>query len=383
MILMNLGSYYADHAKYEEALKSTTDALTLYRDLGDEAKQALCLNNLGSIRSYMDNQQDALTSYQQAYQIREKLKLTDGMAESLHNLAAVNLDLGQYDAAVNQYLKALEIARNSGDQNGVAINSSGLGAVFVSQGKYGSALSAFRESLKDYQQTDDHTWLMVEATGGYGDALSEVGRWDEGQKSLEDAVRLAIEVKNDSVLHQVLDELGDSYFYRGDYGSARQQYEKALQVATKSKSRTLLANSRFNLAKLDVVQGRSASAIPVLKKQVEEFDSLGLKAGSVQSSIYLAEALLATKKPDEAQQELVRTIKLADKLGLLVERARAHYLMGQALDKLGKRNQATPHYREAVRILESVSKEDGASHILERSDLKDIDIAAKSSQRGR
>ncbi len=380
MILMNLGSYYADHAKYEEALKSTTDALTLYRDLGDEAKQALCLNNLGSIRSYMDNQQDALTSYQQAYQIREKLKLTDGMAESLHNLAAVNLDLGQYDAAVNQYLKALEIARNSGDQNGVAINSSGLGAVFVSQGKYGSALSAFRESLKDYQQTDDHTWLMVEATGGYGDALSEVGRWDEGQKSLEDAVRLAIEVKNDSALHQVLDELGDSYFYRGDYGSARQQYEKALQVATKSKSRTLLANSRFNLAKLDVVQGRSASVIPVLKKQVEEFDSLGLKAGSVQSSIYLAEALLATKKPDEARQELDRTIKLADNLGLLVEQACVHYLMGQALDKLGKRNQATPHYRATVRILESLTKEDGASHILERSDLKDIYLTAKSSQ---
>src|ERR1035441_837078 len=198
--------------------------------------------------------------------------------------------------------------------------------------------------------------------------------------SLEDAVRLAIEIKNDSALHQVLDELGDSYFYRGDYGSARQQYEKALQVRTSAKSRTPLAQSRFNLAKLDVVQGRSASAIPVLKKQVEEFDSLGLKAGSVQSSIYLAEALLATKKPDEARQELDRTIKLADNLGLLVEQACVHYLMGQVLDKLGKRNQATPHYRATVRILESLTKEDGASHILERSDLKDIYLTAKSSQ---
>ena len=61
--------------KYEEALKSTTDALTLYRDLNDQENQALCLNNLGTIRSYMDNFQDALTSYDQAYQIREKLKL--------------------------------------------------------------------------------------------------------------------------------------------------------------------------------------------------------------------------------------------------------------------------------------------------------------------
>jgi eukaryotic-like serine/threonine-protein kinase len=380
LILMNIGSYYADHAKYEDALKSSLDGLTLFRDLGEEENQALCLNNLGSIRSYMDNFQDALTSYEQSYQIREKLKLTGDMAQSLQNLAETNVDLGQNDTAVNQYLKALEIARNSGDQRGVAVNSSGLGALFTLQGKYSSALSAFRESLKDYQQTDDHTWLMVEATGKYGDALSEVGRWDEGQKSLEDALQLALEVKNDSVLHEVLGELGDSYFYRGDYVSARRQYEKALQVATKSKSRTSLAISRFNLAMLDVVQGRSASAIPVLKKQVEEFDSLGLKAGSVQSSIYLAEALLATKKPAEALRELDRTLKLAEKLGLLVEQARTHYLMGQALHKLGKSNQAIPQYREAVRILESVSKEDGASHILERSDLKDIYIAAKSSQ---
>ena len=94
----------------------------------------------------------------------------------------------------------------------------------------------------------------------------------------------------------------------------------------------------------------------------------------------LAEALLATKKLAEAQQELDRTIKLAEKLGLLVEQACAHYLMGQALDKLGRSNQATPQYREAVSILESLSREDGASHILERSDLKDIYIAAKSSQ---
>jgi tetratricopeptide (TPR) repeat protein len=172
--------------------------------------------------------------------------------------------------------------------------------------------------------------------------------------------------------------IGDSYFYRGDYSIARQQYEKALQVATKSKSRILLANSRFNLAKLDVVEGHSASAISVLKKQVEEFDSLGLKVGSVRSSIYLAEALLATGRLKDAQQELDRALIGAEKLGLMAERARTHYLMGNALDKSRKSDQAIPHYRQAVGILESVSKEDGASHILERADLKDIYHATMS-----
>jgi len=382
IILMNLGSFYSDHARYEDALKSTNDALTLFRDLSDEAHQALCLNNLGTIRSYMGNFQDALTYFEQARQIREKLRLTDDLAESLHNLAETNVDLGQYDTAVNQYLKALEIRRNSGDQNGVAINSSSLGALFAAQGKYGSALSALQESLKDFKQTNDQSWIMVEARGRYGNALSEVGRWDEGQQSLEDAVRLATEVKNDTVLAQALNYLGDSYFYRGDYATARQQYEKALAVATKSKNRELQAVTGFNLAKLNVVQDRPAAAIPILKKLVEDSDSLGLKALSVRASVYLSQALLATGKPQDAQQELDRTMNRAEKLGLLVEQARAHYLLGEIYSRTGKTKEYAPQYQEAVRILESISKESGAGRLLDRFDLKDVYHDAIKSYQG-
>ncbi len=184
------------------------------------------------------------------------------------------------------------------------------------------------------------------------------------------------------MLAQSLNYLGDSYFYRGDYGAARQQYEKALQVATKSKSRALLAASNFNLARLDVVQGRSAAAIPVLKKLVEESDTLGLKALSVQSSIYLAQALLAVKKPADAQQELDRAMNRAEKLGLLVEQARAHYLLGEVLSAGGKTKEYAPQFQEAVRILESISKENGAGRLLDRSDLKDVYHDAVKSYQG-
>ena len=382
VILMNLGVYYLDHAQYDEALKSSNEALALFRDLGDEANQAVCLNNLGSVRSYMENFQDALPYFQQAYQIQERLKLTDAMAESLHNLAETNVYLGQYDTAVNQYLKALEIRRNSGDANGVAINSSSLGALFAQQGKYAAALSALQESLKDFKQTNDQTWLMVEATARYGNALSEVGRWDEGQTKLEEAVKLATEVKNDVVLAEALNYFGDSYFYRGDYGAARPQYERAMQVAARAKNREMLALSKFNLARLDVVQNRPASAIPVLKKLVEETETVGLKALSVQVSIYLSQALLATGKAADAQQELDRAMNRAEKLGLLIERAQAHYLLGEIYSRTGKTTQYAPQYQEAVRILESISKENGTGRLLERSDLKDVYREAVKSYQG-
>jgi tetratricopeptide (TPR) repeat protein len=239
-----------------------------------------------------------------------------------------------------------------------------------------------QEALKQYQQTHDRTWLMAETQARYGDVLSQVGRFEEGQKQLEDALKLAAEVKNDNVTAEALNWLGDSYFYRGDYAVARQQYDKAAAVATKARIREQVAVSKFGLARLDVVQGRSAAAVPVLQKLVQDTDAVGLKALSVEASTYLAQALEATGKVDAASQELDRALNRAEKLGLLVEQARAHYLLGQALDKAGKSNQAVPQYREAVRLLESISKEDGAARILERSDLKDIYHQAAKSYQG-
>ena len=92
----------------------------------------------------------------------------------------------------------------------------------------------------------------------------------------------------------------------------------------------------------------------------------------MQSSIYLAQALIATNKPADAQQELDRALNRAEKLGLLVEQARAHYLLGEVLSAGGKTNEYAPQYQEAVRILESISKENGAGRLLDRSDLKDV-----------
>jgi Tfp pilus assembly protein PilF len=304
------------------------------------------------------------------------------MAESLYNLAGVNVDLGQYDAAVSQYLKALEIHRAAGDKVGIALNSYGVGTLYATQGKYGSALSALQEAVNDYEQAKDQTWENAEAMASYGKTLSEVGRWDEGRKYLDNAVKLATDVKNDGILAEALNYQGDSFFYAGDFSSARQQYEKAMQMATRAKYREVITRSKFDLARLDVVQNRAAGAIPSLKKLVEETDTVGLRALSVQASLYLAKALLETGKPQDAQQELDRAMNRAEKLGLLIEQAQAHFLLAEVYEKTGKSREYAPQYQEAVRLLESISKEQGAGRLLDRSDLKDLYQQSVKSYQG-
>ena len=379
--LMNLGSLYHDHGKYDEALKFGGEALQLYRDSGDELSQAQCLNNIGSAHFNKGEYQDALTYFQQAYQIRDRLK--QDPTESLHNLAETYVKMGQYDTALSQYLKAKDALRAAGDKSGEALQSSSMGALFATQGKYGQAVGVLQEAVQGFQQVKDRTWFMAEAQSRYGDVLSAVGREDEGQKYIDDALKLATELKNDTVVAEALNALGDSYFYRGDYDSARQQYERALQTANKAVLPAQIVISKLNLAKVDVTQGRFQSAAPVLKKLIQDADAMGLKAQSVEASVYLGAALLGMNQADAATRELDTAVGRAEKLGLRVEQARAQFLLGSASAKSGKPQDAAPHYRQAVSILESISKEDGATRVLERADLKDIyRDAAKGYQGG-
>ena len=359
------------------------DALTQFRDLGDESSQAICLNNIGTAESGLGNFQAALTYYQQSLDIGQKLKDAGGIAESLHNLADINVKLGQYDVALAQYLKALDSARSAGDQNRVALESTSLGELFATQGQYGRALKSYQDAVSGFQATKNRTYLMVTALAGYGNVLSMVGREEEGQQKLQEAMTLANEVKHDTYIAQTINWLGDSYTYAGAFSDARQQYEKAGGVATRAKVREQAALSRFGLARLDVMQGRGNLAIPVLQKLVADADSMGLKALSVQASVYLAQALIAANKTGPAQQELDRALNRADKLGLIIEQAQAHYLMGQVATVSGKEKQYGFQFRDTVRLLESMSKEPGVGHLLDRADIKGMyQDAVKAYQGG-
>jgi tetratricopeptide (TPR) repeat protein len=380
--LMSLGSSYLDHGQYDDGLKYTKEALQIARDTQDEMSQATLLNNIGAAQFSKGEYQDALTYFQQAFEIQNRLKLEGGATQSLHNLAMTNVKLGQYDTALSQYLKALDGSRAANDSSGAARESADMAALFAAQGRYDAALKAQQEAVNTYRRLNDRTYFMVAALAGYGHTLSAVGREDEGQKNIEEALKIAVEAKNDTVTAEALNYLGDNYFYRGDYPAARQQYEKALQLSNKSKVREQVVLANLNLAKLDVAQGKSQAAVSALKKLKQDADSMGLKAESVQASIYLGEALLETKHPDAAREELDSAVGRAEKLGLLVEQARAQYLLGSAIASSGKPVEAVPHYREAVRILETIVKEEGAGRVLERSDLKDIYRTASKSYQG-
>jgi tetratricopeptide (TPR) repeat protein len=380
--LLNLGKFYNDHAQYQEARNNLNPALDKFRELDDQPNQALCLNNIGTAEFQLGNYQTALTNYSQALNIRQQLKNQRDISETLHNLAETNVKLGQYDTAIQQYVKALDAWREAGDQRQVALESTSLGELSAMQGEYGKALQYYEDAVNGFKTMNDRTYLSVSALAGYGHVLAMVGRGAEGQQKLQEAVKRATEIKSDTYLAQALNWLGDSYMYAGENNNARPQYKKAAAVADRAKDKEQSAVAHFGLARLDVRQGHGKAAIPDLQKLVADADAIGLKALSVQASVTLAEALITADKIEPAQQEAARALNEATKLGLKVEQAQAHYWLGHLATVTNKEKQLGSEFRDAVNLLESVSKEQGAGHFLDRADIKPIYQEARTAYQG-
>jgi serine/threonine protein kinase/tetratricopeptide (TPR) repeat protein len=370
--LIDLGTFYHDRGQHDHALSLFKESLQIQRELGNESNQGLCLNNIGSSYSFKGQYDDAATYFQQALQLREKSNFPNEIAETVHNLADTAANMGQYNQALGYYLRALELYRSAGDKRGAAIESASMGTLFAYQGRYGAAVNAKQEALNTFRELGDRSFWMVEMLSGYGDALAQAGRGEESQKSFDEAMSLARELKNNAFVAQILDYQGDSFFYRGDFKSARGLYEQAMKVASHTSDRGKVLLSRFNLAKAAVKEGRSQAAIGALKGLAQEADTLGLKYLSAECSIYLAEALVNTRDYSRARQELDRAVAKSERLGLPTLSAKGHYLLATALRASGDSTEATPHYREALRLLDEIRKEAGAEKVIERADLNPI-----------
>jgi len=370
--LLDIGGLNETIGHYDEALNLTKEALPLLRDVGDRQNEAMCLNNIGWIYLDKADYENAMTYLQQALQLRQQVGSPADIADSFYNIGDTYGRMGQYGQGTDYYLKALDLWRKAGDKRGVAFASYGLGRIFQYQGRYGAALTSAEDALKSWREVNERGFWLPEIQGSYGNALSLVGRWDEGQKNLDEALAAARALKNQPMVAQILNFQGDRLFYRGDFKGARTLFEQASQVAARTTDREQVVLSKLNLAKVAVKEGRFPEAIKLLKPLAEEADRSGLKYLSVECSLQLAEALIQSKDYARARQQLEDSLRASEKLGLQTLLAKTHYLLAEALRLSGNQAEASHHYAEAHRILDDIRKEARSDDVLKRSDLATI-----------
>ena len=377
--LIDIGNLYLERGQPDLALQNFKESLQIQRDAGDEAYQALCLNNIANAYAEKGENEDALTYLQQALQIREKLNASADIADTLRNLGVTYTALGQYDSAMTSLMRGLELFRKGGDILGAAKMSHSMALVFEYEGRPGAAVGVLQDAVKAYRDAGDRSSNLAQALGDLAGALGAVGRGSEAPNLIEEALGLARVLKNDALVAGILNNQGDAYFYQGDLKAARSSYEQASRLTSHAADKDLLLTCRLNLGRVTVAEGRSRSALRELRDLSQKADSEGQKYVAVASSGLLATILIDSKDFSGARKELQRSLGKSEKLGLRLESARIHYLLGRLSRFTGSSSDAAPHFAEASRMFQEIAKESGAEHLADRYDLKPIYYELKNS----
>jgi Flp pilus assembly protein TadD len=356
-VLIDLGNYYVDLGKPEEALKLYKESLQVQIDLGDDSKRGQLLNNIGNIYLGRGAYEDAHTYFEQALSIREKFNVSADLAETLHNLGETAANLGLYDQALAQYQRALDLQRKAGNKQIAAIETSSMGTVFGLQGRFGAALSAKEEALKTFVELGDKSFWRSEIQAGYGNALAQVNRTQDADKNLTEALALARELKNDDQIARILGYQGDAAFYRGDLKASHMLYLQAAQAAAHSSDRSVQLNGKFDLNRIAIDEGRGGDLAGVMASLADDARKAGLKYLSAMCSIYQAKALIEKKKPEPAKALLESTLNLADKMGLRSVKAQCHALLAKTFVMQGDGSGAASETALATRLLSDIQQE--------------------------
>jgi predicted ATPase/DNA-binding SARP family transcriptional activator len=144
--LTGLGQALVFLERLEPARAALIEALTLYRDAGDERGETLVLLRLGAAEFIAGARESALAWAEQALPIYERLDDTLGIARTLHHIAEALRDLGDFERSAELFARSIEIRRANGlGSGGASVHS--LGDLYLDAGDMPTAERYYREAL--------------------------------------------------------------------------------------------------------------------------------------------------------------------------------------------------------------------------------------------
>ena len=144
--LAGLGHALVFLERLEQARAALIEALTLYRDAGDERGETLVLLPLAAAEFIAGAPERTLAWAEQALPIYERLDDTLGIARTLHRIAEALRDLGDFERSAELFARSIEIRRANGLGSGASTVHS-LGDLYLDVGDMPTAERYYREAL--------------------------------------------------------------------------------------------------------------------------------------------------------------------------------------------------------------------------------------------
>ena len=258
----------------EKAVAYRRLALEVYREFGDRAAEARCLQDIGINLDALKRHDEAIAALERALLIHRGIDDAEEIFLDFSSLASAYSGSGRLDEAIDYHRRALHLARRLGRVDGEMVSLVGLSDLLARRGDFEEALALGREALRS-ARTNGNRSLQAVIMTNLARVLGSLERWDEALVLLDRAESSLRDDRSPEMLLPLLLLRGETLAEMGREAQAGEQWRQALDLARATGGAGPEGEALLHLGELAVNQGKQHAAKRRYQAALRKFVRVG------------------------------------------------------------------------------------------------------------
>jgi class 3 adenylate cyclase/tetratricopeptide (TPR) repeat protein len=264
--LIEIGTYYKDQSKAEDAIEYGNGARDLASTINYEKGLGYAYNLLGLAYQTLGNYPEAVIQFEDASSVFQRINNQVGVANVLSNLGTVYDDMGDITKSIEYLLQALRVAEEINEKQRIAGALVNLGAAYAAKEPAGDrGLEYFLRALSIFEELNDLMGVYT-STANIGTIYFNRHLYDSAEIFFTDFIKMA---EGSADASYGLRYLGEIYAEKGDFDRALTYHNQAIEIATQSGVKQYQADGLLSKASTLRKQGDTKSAISSYNEALE------------------------------------------------------------------------------------------------------------------
>lgn len=288
----------------------------------------------------------------------EQAEDEDKTLEYLEKAADLTRDLYQNQQAIRYYDKLLTIQDKKKEKYEVIKTMLKKGSVLQLIGRWEEAEKTFDDALTKARSTDDLT-LIGRSNNTLGQLLLLRGNYEDANMYLEAAAAFFEAIQDQKGIAKVYGDLGNLYFRQGNYEDAKSHFIRSIQMSELYEHSSSNAQIVANLGLTYMNLGDYDQGVKWQRSQLEICRQTHDRQGMATLNVNMGIVHFEAGDYDEALDCFEKGLKLSEELGNKLLVSIAVGSLGRVYERKGDYDKAMELFEDDLRITEELGDKQG------------------------
>lgn len=264
MALLKLSTIQRDNDA-SSSIRNAQNAILLSKKIQDKTYLIRSYAKLGTTYKNLDSLDKALESFLKGLEIANEINNKEWQSNIYNYLGSAYLQYGQNKIALKYYKQSYSIALKQNDSVAICNVLNNIGIVFWKEQKLDSSFSYIQESMLISKDLKDSIGL-ISSYNNLGMLQSELGNLKRALGYYHQAYNLALRLGNKWESANILNNLAALNMKLGLLDDVESSLEEAVKISVEIKSSLLESDSYFNLSEYYTLKGNYEKSLKAFKK---------------------------------------------------------------------------------------------------------------------